>query len=89
MVKLISKDSLLKLLHSGTKVLAEIGFQTISFLLANVCSPKLIQRLQEEMKGSKNTWAHSKFGHFLFLILSLYPFEGVLDRFEPIIETYL
>ena len=28
-LKFITKDSLIKLLHSGTKVLAEIGFATI------------------------------------------------------------
>jgi hypothetical protein len=38
--KLIHKESLLKLLQSGTKVLAEIGNATIVAILNNVCCPK-------------------------------------------------
>jgi hypothetical protein len=38
--KFITKDSLLKLLHSGTKVLAEIGFSTITIIIENVCIPR-------------------------------------------------
>jgi hypothetical protein len=38
--KFISKDSLLKLLHNGNKVLAEIANQTIVAILNNVCAPK-------------------------------------------------
>jgi len=33
-------ESLIKLLHSGTKVLAEIANQTISTILTNVFAPK-------------------------------------------------
>jgi len=36
----MTKDSLIKLVHSGTKVLAEIGNQTISTILNYVCVPK-------------------------------------------------
>lgn len=39
-LKYVSKDSLLKLLHSGSKVLAEIGHSTILAILHNVCAPK-------------------------------------------------
>ena len=39
-LKFLSKDSLIKLLHSGTKMLAENGHQTILGVLHNVCVPK-------------------------------------------------
>jgi phage shock protein PspC (stress-responsive transcriptional regulator) len=38
--KFLTKESLIKLLHCGTKVLAEIGFVTIIAIIENVCVPK-------------------------------------------------
>lgn len=39
-MKFVAKESLLKLLQSGTKVLAEIGNQTILSILYNVHIPR-------------------------------------------------
>lgn len=41
------------------------------------------------MRLSKNNWARSKMAHFLFLIISIYPFDGVLDKNINFIETFL
>ena len=38
--KFIHKDSLVKLLNSGAKILAEIGYTTILSIINNVCNPK-------------------------------------------------
>ena len=38
--KLISKDSLIKVLHNGNKVLAEVGFSTMESIICSVCIPK-------------------------------------------------
>ena len=50
---------------------------------------RIIQKLAEEMKVSKNTWAHSKLAYYLHLILSLYPHDGVIDRYQQYIENYM
>jgi hypothetical protein len=39
-MKFMSKESLIKLLHCGTRVLAEIGHQTILAILNSTCAPK-------------------------------------------------
>ncbi|CDW90677.1 clip-associating protein [Stylonychia lemnae] len=87
--KLITKDSLIKLVHCGTKVLAEIGNQTIISILNYVCVPKVIQKFQEEMKTSKNTWAHAKISGYLFQIMQNYPFEQVILKQLHIIEPWM
>lgn len=40
--KLLTKDGLIKLLHNGKHILAEIGFHTVVGILNNVCSIKVI-----------------------------------------------
>lgn len=50
---------------------------------------RIIQRLAEEMKVSKNTWAHAKLAYYLYLILSVYPQDGVMDRYHQYIENYM
>lgn len=44
-LKLVTKDSLLKVLHSGNKTLADHAHQSILGILNHVCVPKLISRL--------------------------------------------
>lgn len=39
-MKFATKDSLIKLLHCGQKVLAEIANQSFIAILMNVCAPK-------------------------------------------------
>ena len=43
--KLVGKDTLGKLMHNGTKILAEIGASALISIVMNVCSTKIIQRL--------------------------------------------
>ena len=43
--KLMSKEGLIKVIHSGTKILAEIGFNAIIGIMNNVCSAKVVQNL--------------------------------------------
>ena len=40
--KLMSKEGLVKVMHSGTKILAEIGFNAIIGIMNNVCSTKVV-----------------------------------------------
>ena len=40
--RLITKDGLVKLMHAGKHILAEIGTSTITGILRNVCSSKVI-----------------------------------------------
>ena len=47
--KLAAKETLGKLMHNGTKILAEIGASTLISIVINVCSIKIIQRLQQEL----------------------------------------
>ena len=48
--KLLTKDGLIKLLHNGKHILAEIGFTTVVGILHNVCSVKVVSRLADEMQ---------------------------------------
>lgn len=41
-LKLITKDALLKVLHSGNKTLADLAHHAILSILNHVCVPKLI-----------------------------------------------
>ena len=43
--KLMQKEGLIKLMHSGTKILAEVGLNAIVGILNNVCSAKVVQNL--------------------------------------------
>jgi hypothetical protein len=45
-LKLITKESLIKVLHNGNKTLSDVAHQAILCILNNVCIPKIIQRLQ-------------------------------------------
>lgn len=40
--KLVGKDNLGKLMHNGTKILAEIGASALISIVMNVCSIKII-----------------------------------------------
>lgn len=52
-------------------------------------SSRIIQKLQEEMKVSKNTWAHSKMAYFLYLIVKTYPFETCLIKQANYLELWI
>lgn len=54
--RLMTKDALVKLMHAGKHILAEIGTTTIVGILRNVCSAKVIQRLAQEMQESRSTY---------------------------------
>lgn len=47
--RLLSKDALLKLMHAGKHILAEIGTTTVVGILRNVLSSKVVQRLAQEI----------------------------------------
>ena len=88
-LKLITKDTLIKVLHNGNKTLADVGHQAILGILNNVCVPKLIGRLQQEMIGSKSTIVHARMSCYLHVLVTLYPYEGVLDKNAGFIDTFL
>jgi len=54
--RMITKDGLVKLMHAGKSILAEIGTIAIVGILHNVCSAKVIQRLAQEMQDSRSTY---------------------------------
>lgn len=88
-LKLITKDALIKVLHSGNKMLAEFAHHAILGILNHVCVPKLIQRLQTEMLNSKSPVVHAKLSQYLFVLVSIYPFEGVLEKNIKIVDQYV
>ena len=88
-LKLVTKDSLLKVLHSGNKTLADHAHQSILGILNHVCVPKLISRLQAEMANSKSPMARAKMASYIFVLVSIYPFEGVLDRNASAVDSYI
>ena len=60
-----------------------------NFFIFKTYSLRTIQKLVEEMKVSKNTWARAKMTHFLLIMVTIYPFEGILDRNINLIETFI
>ena len=88
-LKLVSKDALIKAAASGNKCLSDLSHQSILSILNHVCVPKLIPRLQTEMLANKSTLVHGKMSQYLFVLVTLYPFEGVLDRNVTAIDAYI
>ena len=62
--------SLVKLVHSGHKILAEIGHTTILGILNFVNSVRIHQQLQQEISQSKAQQVHHKISIYLYFILS-------------------
>ena len=54
--KLLTKDGIVKLMHSGKHILAEIGTSAVTSILHNVCSVKVVQRLTEEMMATRSQY---------------------------------
>ena len=75
--RLITKDGLVKLMHAGKHILAEIGTSTIVGILRNVCSTKVVSRLAQEMQDSRSTYVHKSAAMFLLEIVSIYPRDFV------------
>ena len=88
-LKLITKEALLKVVYSGNKTLADIAHQTMLTILNHVCVPKLIPRLLVEMQNSKSSMFHAKMSQYLFVLVTIYPFDGVLDRNAATIDTFI
>jgi len=76
-------------LHNGNKTLSEIGHASILTILNHVCVPKLIARLPQEMANSKSPIVHAKMSQYLFVLVTLYPFDGVLDKNSQHIDAYI
>ena len=79
-LKLITKDALLKAVSAANKCLSDISHQSILGILNHVCVPKLIPRMSAEISGSKSPLLKTKMSQYLFVLVTLYPFDGVLDR---------
>ena len=52
--KFMQKEGLIKLLHNGKQILAEVGFNAIIGILNNVCSAKVVQNLSQQMIETKS-----------------------------------
>ena len=88
-VRLLNKEALVKLMHSGKSVLAEYGFMSVVGILHCVCSHKLLQRLASEMTESRSNSVQEKGAAvFLFLFLTLYP-KDVIKSQASHLSTYM
>jgi hypothetical protein len=88
-LKLVTKDGLIKVVSNANKTLSEVGHQSMLNILNHVCVPKLISRMQADMMNTKAAQVHAKLAMYLFVLVSIYPFEGVLDKNASSIDTYL
>jgi hypothetical protein len=70
---MLTKDGLIKLMHAGKNILAEIGTTAVIGILRNVCSAKVIQRLSQEMQESRSTYVHKVSGMIALEIVSVFP----------------
>ena len=50
----MQKEGLIKLMHSGTRILAEVGLTAVVGILNNVCSAKVVQNLATQMMETKS-----------------------------------
>lgn len=41
------------------------------------------------MINSKSTLAHAKMAQYILVLVSIYPFEGVLDRNAGVVDAYI
>lgn len=88
-LKLVTKEGLIKVISNANKTLADVGHQTMLVILNHVCVPKIIQRLQSDMLLSKSQQVHAKMAQYLYVIVSIYPFEGVLDKNASFVDAFL
>lgn len=58
-------------------------------ILNHVCVPKLIPRLSVETANNKSTAFHAKMSVYLFVLVTIYPFDGVLDRNATSIDSFI
>ena len=76
---MLNKDGLVKLMHAGKHILAEIGTTTVIGILRNVSSTKVLQRLSQEMQDSRANYVHKVSGMVVLEIVSIYPRDVVLS----------
>ena len=85
----MTKDGIIKQISNANKTLSDVGHQTMLIILNHVCVPKLIPRMQQDMTLTKSVSVQCKMSQYLYVIISIYPFEGVLDRYATAIDTFL
>ena len=73
--KLLQKEGLIKVMHAGKTILAEVGFNATISILNNVCSAKVVQNLAQQCMESRSKQVAGYAGVFLYSIVSLYPTE--------------
>lgn len=86
--KLIGKDHLSKLMHSGTKILAEIGASALISIVMNVHSVKIIQRLNTELSESRSQYVYAKAATVIMIIMQYYP-EDILEKLDEVLPQFL
>jgi hypothetical protein len=87
-VKLVGKETLGKLMHSGTRILAEIGASALVSIIVNVQSTKVVQRLATELCESKSAFVATKAAVVLMIIVQYYPDE-VLEKSHEVLPGFL
>lgn len=86
--KLITKESLLKLINSGNKLLADSGHRAILALLNYVQTAKIFPRFAEELQ-SRNVYVRAKIAEYLCKIFEVYPFETLEKNIQLLESTIL
>lgn len=86
--KLISKESLLKLLSSGNKVLAESGNETMRAVLSHAPSERYLSKLFHELNHTKNVFVREKLSDGLNIIMQTFE-ESILERNAQLLEKTL
>lgn len=85
--KLLSKQSLLKIINSGTKVIAENGHECIMALLKFEKCAKVIPKIIEEI-SSKNTSVRQKLSLYMQIIIELFD-QQIIEKYQNILEEAL
>ena len=82
--KLISKQCLIKLVNSATKILAENGHECVITLLKYVKTGKVIPKIVDEV-SSKNTALRYKLAQYIYIIMESFD-QQVLEKYQSILE---
>lgn len=82
--KLVSKQCLIKVINSATKIISENGHECVMSLLRNSKTPKVIPKIIEEV-SSKSVAVRQKLSQYLYIVVELFE-EPILEKYMNILE---
>eukprot|EP01017_Pseudomicrothorax_dubius_P038843 TRINITY_DN5881_c0_g1_i9.p1 TRINITY_DN5881_c0_g1~~TRINITY_DN5881_c0_g1_i9.p1 ORF type:complete len:563 (-),score=129.56 TRINITY_DN5881_c0_g1_i9:884-2572(-) len=83
--RLVTKESLLRIINSANKIIAEYGHKCILELLESSATPKVIPRVIEEM-ANKNQGVRMRVSQYITKFFEVFS-EGILEKYILLFEN--